>query len=653
MSRLRVDQEHPKLVIEHVYPALDRGRHPVKRTLGDVCHVGADIYGAGHSQLAGCVRYRRDDARSWRAVPLRYEYDTDRWHAEFALDRIGRWRFRIEAWVDEFSTWSDWLRKKLDAEQDVSIELLEGADLVRRRVEHAPLNSQASLDRAATLLADRKATLRSRTTLALSKELAQLMDAVVDPRDITRSDTEYQVVVDRERARFAAWYEMFPRSQGTEPGKPATFAQAERRLPRIAELGFDVVYLPPIHPIGHTHRKGRNNTLVAQSGDPGSPWAIGSEAGGHTAVAPELGTLADFEHFVQTAEDLGMEIALDYALQCSPDHPWVTEHPDWFVIRPDGSIKHAENPPKKYEDIYPLDFWCEDRQNLWQASKDIIDFWIDHGVKTFRVDNPHTKPLAFWEWMISSVQRQQPDVIFLAEAFTRPKRMWGLGKLGFTQSYTHFTWKNTGYELRDYMTQLHKTELVEYFRGNLFVNTPDILHEYLQRGGRPAFRARLLLAATLSPLYGIYSGFELCENQPRDEGSEEYLNSEKYEIKVRDWDAPGNINDDIQQINRIRRDNPALQTQGNLEFHNSDNEQLLYYSRTTWGNDLLIVVNLDPHHSQAGFVQVPLGRLGISETDNYELEDLLTGERYTWRGKTNYVDLDPQHRVGHVLRIVR
>lgn len=646
-------QEYPRLLIENVYPTVDHGRHAVKRTTGEACRVGADIYGDGHDLLAGRVRYRCGDAGSWRTVPLEYDHDNDRWFAEFALDEIGRWQFTIEAWTDEFGTWADGLGKKLDAGLDVSIELLEGAALIRRDIQYAPVNQRDDLASAATLLGNERAAMNRRTKLALSQQLQRLMDGVIDPRYVTRSGGEYHVIVDRELARFAAWYEMFPRSQGTEPGKPATFAQAESRLPRLAELGFDVIYLPPIHPIGHTHRKGRNNSLVTQPGDPGSPWAIGNEAGGHTTVAPELGTITEFEHFVQTAEDLGMEVALDYALQCSPDHPWVTEHPDWFVIRPDGSIRHAENPPKKYEDIVPLNFWCEDREDLWRACKEIVEFWVGHGVKTFRVDNPHTKPLAFWEWMIRGVKDRYPEVIFLSEAFTRPKRMWGLAKLGFTQSYTHFTWKNSGYELREYMTQLHKTGLVEYFRGNLFVNTPDILHEYLQQGGRPAFRVRLLLAATLSPLYGIYSGFELCENEPYELGSEEYLNSEKYEIRVRDWEASGNINDDIQTLNYVRRDNPALQWQGNIEFHGTDNEQLLCYSRMTWGNDLLIVVNLDPHQAQSGSVQVPVKQLGIGEDDPYELEDLLTGERYTWRGETNHVQLDPQHRVGHVLRVVR
>jgi starch synthase (maltosyl-transferring) len=479
------------------------------------------------------------------------------------------------------------------------------------------------------------------------------MAGYVDEAQVTSSDVEFSIVVDRERARFAAWYEMFPRSQSVVPGRHATFQEAERALPRIADLGFEVVHLPPIHPVGRTFRKGRNNALVAEPGDPGSPWAIGSGHGGHTAVEPQLGTVADFERFARAAEALGMEVALDYALQCSPDHPWLQEHPEWFVHRPDGTIKYAENPPKKYQDIYPLDFWCEDREGLWNACKEILDFWIARRVRTFRVDNPHTKPFVFWEWIIDSVQREHPDVVFLAEAFTRPKRMFGLAKLGFTQSYTHFTWQNTSHELREYFTMLSRGPLIEYYRGNLFANTPDILHEYLQRGGRPAFRVRLLLAATLSPVYGIYSGFELCENEPLEPGSEEYLNSEKYEIRVRDWDAPGNINDDVTLINRLRRENPALQRQEGLTFHGSDNEQLLCYSRSAWGNDLFVVVNLDPQVAQGGRVQVPLHQWSLPADAPYTVEDLLTGERYSWSGEWNAVRLDPDQHVGHVMRVVR
>jgi starch synthase (maltosyl-transferring) len=400
-------------------------------------------------------------------------------------------------------------------------------------------------------------------------------------------------------------------------------------------------------------RKGRNNTLPANADDPGSPWAIGSDEGGHTTIDSRLGTMRDFEHFVAECNRLGMEVALDNALQCSPDHPWLTEHPEWFFIRPDGSIKHAENPPKKYQDIYPLNFWCEDREGLWNACRELFLFWIEKGVKTFRVDNPHTKPLAFWEWVLADVRKEHPDVIFLSEAFTRPKRMKGLAKLGFTQSYTYFTWRNTPVEIRDYLTELTQTEMVEYFRPNFFANTPDILHDFLQKGGRPAFRIRLLLAATLSPLYGIYSGFELCENTPLHEGSEEYLHSEKYEIRPRDYDGPGNINDDIICLNRARRENPALQNLANVRFLNSENEHILFYHKHAPGNDLLVAVNFDPQGPQSTMVSVPLMDLGLALDQPYVVEDLLTGQRYTWRGMRNYIALDPARQVGHVLRVVR
>jgi starch synthase (maltosyl-transferring) len=642
-----------KLVIEHVQPSLDGGRYAVKHVVGDTCRVGADIYRDGHDLLAARVRYKAPRSRSWRSVRMRYDYDNDRWYGEFQLDVLGTWRFTVEAWTDLFATWRDALEKKVAANLEVSVELLEGWELLKGAETLAGATDSRQIANAAKAMTNARAAVADRIDAALSPELAKIMDGLVDPGEITRHDVEYRVVVDRPSALFAAWYEMFPRSQVSEQGEHGTFRDAARALPRIANLGFDVVYLPPIHPVGTSFRKGRNNTLVAQPGDPGSPWAIGSEDGGHTAVAPELGTIADFDRFVRTAEGLGLDIALDYALQCSPDHPWVKEHPEWFVHRPDGTIMYAENPPKKYQDIYPINFWCDDREDLWHACKEIVEFWIAHGVKTFRVDNPHTKPLAFWEWMIASVKDKHPETIFLAEAFTRPKKMWGLAKLGFTQSYTHFTWKNTSYELRELFTQLHGPELAPYFRGNLFVNTPDILHAYLQKGGRPAFRVRLLLAATLSPLYGIYSGYEICENEPREPGSEEYLESEKYQIKMRDWDVPGNINDDIRLINRIRRENAALQTQGNCVFHQSDNENLLFFSRTVWGNDLLIVVNLDPHNPQDGIVHVPVSQLSLGLDEEYRLQDLLTGEGYTWRSSGNYVRLDPAEKVGHVFRIER
>ena len=495
----------------------------------------------------------------------------------------------------------------------------------------------------------------ARVATALSTELLGLMERWLPPLGLTRYERDLEVIVDRERAGFASWYELFPRSQSTKPGRHGTFADAERRLPAIAALGFDVIYLPPIHPIGRAHRKGPNNSLRCGPDDPGSPWAIGNELGGHTAIEPALGTMADFERFVARAGELGMEIALDYALQCSPDHPWVKEHPEWFFIRPDGSIKYAENPPKKYEDIYPINFWCDDFDALWTACKDVLLFWIARGVRTFRVDNPHTKPLAFWEWVIAEVQREHPDVVFLAEAFTRPKRMMALAKLGFTQSYTYFTWRNTAAELREYVEELTRTEMAEYFRGNFFANTPDILHEYLQHGGRAAFRVRLLLAATLNPTYGIYSGFELCENVPLHTGSEEYLHSEKYEVRVRDWSAPGNINADVALINRLRREHRVLQQRSNVTFHPTENEHVLFYSRDdpAGRGDLLIVVNLDPHHMQHTMIHVPVASLGLGADEPYVVEDLLSGDRYPWRGARNYVRLDPATRVGHVLRLVR
>ena len=469
------------------------------------------------------------------------------------------------------------------------------------------------------------------------------MERHLDRTEATRSERELEVVVDRERARFAAWYELFPRS-GAALDRSSTFTEAQAQLARIAAMGFDVVYLPPIHPIGRTHRKGRNNALVAAPGDPGSPWAIGSADGGFTAVHPDLGTLDDFDRFVGAARRLGLEVALDFAIQCSPDHPWVREHPEWFFHRPDGTIKYAENPPKKYQDIYPLNFQCEDPRPLWDAMRQILEFWIGHGVGTFRVDNPHTKPVRFWEWLICTVQEAHPEVIFLAEAFTRPKMMRVLAKAGFTQSYTYFTWRNDKQELIDYLTEITSPPVAEYFRGNLWPNTPDILHETLQRGGRPAFKTRLVLAATLSSLYGIYSGYELCENVAREPGSEEYLNSEKYEYKLRAWDAPGTLVDYVTRINRIRRENRALQWYRNLRFYPSDDPHILFFGKMTPERDNVVFVaaNLDPFATHAGLVDVPLADLGIEPHQTYRMHELISDRWYEWRGPRGYVELDPE-----------
>jgi starch synthase (maltosyl-transferring) len=644
--------EPPRVVIEEITPAVDGGRYPVKLTAGGTLDVGANVFRDGHDLVAARVIFLAPGEPQWRSTPLAYKFEPDRWYGSFRVEQPGRWHYGVEAWPDHFGTWRSELQKRVQAGQDVRGELLVGALLLERYAALLRGDVARHVRELAKTVADDIAPLDARLRAALDESLLAEVYGPLEPADLTRSPL-FELVVDRAEASFAAWYELFPRSQSTKPGVHGTFLDTARRLPEIAALGFDVIYLPPIHPIGETHRKGRNNAPVAEPGDVGSPWGIGSSAGGHTAVHPELGTLADFEHLVASARDLGLEIALDYALQCSPDHPWVKEHPEWFFVRPDGSIRYAENPPKKYEDIYPLNFWCKDREAMWNACRDVLLFWAQRGVRTFRVDNPHTKPFAFWEWVLREVHTAYPDVVFLSESFTRPNRMKALAKLGFNQSYTYFTWKNTAWELRDYFRELTSPPLTLYYRPNCFTNTPDILHEYLQHGGRPAFRVRLVLAATLAPLYGIYSGFELCEGTPVRPGSEEYLDSEKYQLVTRDYNAPGNIKQDIARLNRIRRENPALQTLPNLEFVQSDFDGILAYRRYAPGNELLVVVNLDPHLMHETVIDVPLDRLGISEQEPYEVFDLLSGARYTWRGRRNYVKLDPSERVAHVFRITR
>ena len=643
----------PHLVIERVTPELDSGRHPIKRVLGETIRVEADIYKDGHDEIDGQLLFRGPGGGQWQRAKLEYRFEPDRWHAQFRTDRLGMWDYVIEAWPDRYGSWVRDLRKRLGAGQDVSAVLLDGAAMLSLAAKHRAADIAAKLRAASRRIADTSLRMDDRIAVAQSEEILSLAAGPLHPEELTRYDRILNVLVEREIALFGAWYELFPRSQSTIPGRHGTFGDVEERLPELAALGFDVIYLSPIHPIGTTHRKGRNNARIAQPGDVGSPWAIGSDQGGHTAVHPELGLLTDFDQLVRTANDFGLEIALDYALQCSPDHPWVTEHPEWFFIRADGSIQYAENPPKKYEDIYPINFWCPDRQNLWAACLQILLFWIGHGVRIFRVDNPHTKPFAFWEWLLGEVRLRHPDVVFLSESFTRPNRMKGLLKHGFSQSYTYFTWKNAAWEIRDYLTELTDKITVEYFRPNFFTNTPDILHQFLQSGGRPAFRIRLLLAATLSPSYGIYSGFELCENRAVASGSEEYLNSEKYEIRQRKWNQFGNIKHDIARLNRIRKENPALGVLGNLRFLSTEYEQIIAYHKHAPGNDLIVVVNLDPQRMHECMVHVPLEELGLSEDQMFEVEDLLTAVRHTWRGRRNYVRLDPSERVGHVLRLVR
>ncbi|HXF57551.1 MAG TPA: alpha-1,4-glucan--maltose-1-phosphate maltosyltransferase [Actinomycetota bacterium] len=637
------------MVIEAVQPQVDCGRFPIKRVVGERVVVEADVFADGHDAVAAALRYRRADEPEWHEVPME-PLGNDRWRGAFTVTEVGRYRYTLRGWVDRFGTWGRDLEKKLEAGQDVSVELMGGARLVARAARRARGEARRALRRWARTL---EAGGEEAVAAALDPELRALVEAHPDRRLATAYGRELEVVVDRERARFGAWYEFFPRSASPEPGRPGTLADAAERLSYVARMGFDVVYLPPIHPIGRTHRKGRNNALEAGPGDPGSPWAIGSEAGGHTAVHPELGTLEDFDRFVARARELGLEVALDLAYQCSPDHPWVEEHPEWFRRLPDGSVQYAENPPKKYQDIYPLDFETHAWEALWDELRAVVEFWVARGVRIFRVDNPHTKPFAFWEWLIDDVKAAHPDVIFLAEAFTRPTVMYRLAKLGFTQSYTYFAWRNTKWELEQYFGR-DLPAVREFFRPNLWPNTPDILTQYLQTGGRAAFMVRLVLAATLGASYGIYGpAFELMEDRPLQEGSEEYLNSEKYEVRHWDLDRPDSLADFVGLVNRIRRENPALHTDRTLRFHRVDNDQLVAYSKTAeeGPNAVLVMVNLDPHHPQEGTTDLDLAVLGIQPDRPFLVEDLLTGARYLWHGPRNYVRLDPSRLPAHLFRV--
>lgn len=642
----------PRLVIEQVQPQLDAGRYPIKRVEGAPIDVSAVIFKDGHDQILADLVVLAPGTRDALRVPLIYRFEPDAWYGSFQVDRLGRWKYWIEAWSDHFGTWRADLEKRVTAGQDLEPELLEGALILERHARVLSGEPGRRVREAAVWLSEQSGSIEARLSVALSEDLPRLIRVPADPEEVTRCQS-LEVLVDAPQACFSAWYELFPRSQTDDPTRHGTFAGIQGRLPELAALGFDVLYFPPIHPIGETHRKGPNNSKKTEPTDPGSPWAIGSRHGGHTAVHPELGTLEDFRKLVEAAREFGMEIALDYALQCSPDHPWVREHPDWFFVRRDGSIRYAENPPKKYEDIYPLDFWCQDRERLWEACRDILLFWIEQGVKIFRVDNPHTKPFAFWEWLLQEVTERHPEVFFLSEAFTRPNRMKTLAKLGFNQSYTYFTWKNYSSDLKQYLGELASPEMVQYFRPNLFCNTPDILHEYLQTGGRPAFRIRLILAATLSPVYGIYSGYELAENQAVHRGSEEYLDSEKYQIRVREWNSAHSLKPEIARINRIRRENQALQEFGNLTFFRSEYEGILAFRKHAPNNELLVIVNLDPHHPHDSIVHVPIEEMGIGESESYEVHDLLSGATYVWNGSENYVRLDPAERVAHLLRVSR
>ena len=654
-SPSRASREVPKrrtsIVIQNISPLVDCGRYPIKRIIGDTIHVQADIVRPGHVKLRAILKYKLKGKSEWSSTPMSHSFNEDRWSGNFVSDSIGLYEFYIEAWTDRFATLLTAIEKWSAAGEDVTADLEE----MRKLLESATESSRQEATRAISNIIDRingKLDVPSLVKMLENEDLGTIVNDLIQKRDLC-SSALYSVVVDPPKARFSAWYEMFHRSQGTIPGKSATFADCEKRLDDIKKMGFDVIYLPPIHPIGTTNRRGPNNMQKAEPGDPGSPWAIGSMGGGHDSVNRDLGTLEDFKQFVASAREKGIDVALDLAFQCSPDHPYVWQHPDWFRKRKDGTIRYAENPPKRYYDIYPLDFDTAKWQELWDELARVVFFWVQNGVKIFRADNPHTKPTGFWEWLIQEVKSRHPDTIFLSEAFTRPKSMKLLAKLGFSQSYTYFTWKNSKYELIDFLNEFVLSEVSEYYRGNFFTNTPDILHEFLQKGGRPAFKIRLVLAATLSSAYGIYNGFEICENKPMAPGSEEYADSEKYQYKVWDWDRPGNIRDYIGKINAIRKNNDALQETKNLRILNSDSEHILFYGKWTKdkSNAILIAVNLDPFSTHESTVHVPISELGIDPPTPYTVRDLITGSEYTWKGEMNYVRLDPSVEPAHIFLV--
>lgn len=649
---MNLEDGRRRVVISQIKPEIDGGRYAIKRTLGEQVAVGAAAFADGHDLVRAVLRHRHETEPDWHEVVMEPQ-GQDRWLASFTCAQLGRYHYSLAAWVDRYDTWCRDMRKRIDAAQDVTIELLVGAQLLRTAAARADGSDAARLEEAAQMLsADRG--IASRALAALDPALVELARKYPDRSRQTEYDRELNVIVDPPKARFSAWYELFPRSCATEPGQHGTLKDCANRLPYIAAMGFDVLYLPPIHPIGKAFRKGKNNATHAEPDDTGSPWAIGGAEGGHKAIHPSLGSFEDFHQLVERADSFGIDVALDVALQCSPDHPYVKEHPEWFRSRPDGTIQYAENPPKKYQDIYPIDFETEHWRELWEELKSIFLFWIGHGVRIFRVDNPHTKPLGFWEWVIGEVKQEHPDTIFLSEAFTRPQVMYELAKRGFTQSYTYFTWRNTSWELKKYFTELTETEVCEYFRPNLWPNTPDILPEYLQTGGRPAFMARLVLAATLGASYGIYGpAFELCEGRPREPGSEEYLNSEKYQVVQWDITRDDNLSELIGRVNRIRRDNPALESNADLMFHETTNDQLLCFSKQSGTNLVVVVVNLDPYHRHSGWLTLPADRLGIEPDRPYQVHDLLGEGRYLWHGERNYVELDPRVVPAHVFRVRR
>ena len=642
--------DRKRVIVEYVSPQVDGGQFPIKRVIGDKVIVTTHIFSDGHDKIQAELLHKTEEEKTFNHSKMSYTIN-DEWKGSFNISELKTYYYTVMAWLDRFGTWQEDIRKKVGAGQKVKVDLLIGSEIIEQTGSRAEGKDASELLQLAKKLRQTR-RIDKAIQIALSEELTNLVNKYPDKSNASEYSIELAVSVNRPKAIFSSWYELFPRSCGSQD-KYGTFADCERILPDIQKLGFDVLYLPPIHPIGKTNRKGKNNSADCKSSDPGSPWAIGSANGGHKAVNPQLGTINDFRRLIKRAKEHDIEIAMDLAFQCSPDHPYVKEHPEWFRWRPDNTIQFAENPPKKYEDILPLNFETDNWKELWEELKTVVVFWIKQGIRLFRVDNPHTKPFAFWQWLISEIKKIYPNVIFLSEAFTRPKLMQRLAKLGFDQSYTYFTWRNTKYELEQYLTELTQTEVCEYLRPNLWPNTPDILSQYLQYGGRAAFIIRLVLAATLSSNYGIYSpAFELCISDAI-EDKEEYLNSEKYEIKHWDRNQKGNIRAIIERVNKARQDNASLQNTRNLKFYEIDNDMMIAYGKATedLSNITIIVVNLDPYHKQSGWLNLPLEELGIVTGQPYLLHDILSNDKYIWQQSRNYLELDPTVMPAHILKV--
>ncbi|MFH1458782.1 MAG: alpha-1,4-glucan--maltose-1-phosphate maltosyltransferase [Candidatus Omnitrophota bacterium] len=643
-----------RVMIEKVSPEIDTGLIPIKRTVGESVVVRANIFADGHEEIVAVLLYRTVKEKGWQEVYMK-PLGNDRWVGSFTIEKEENYYYSIRGFIDEFCTWRNNLKKKINAAQDIAVDLKIGIQILEKTKKRIKEKSILKIINSYSNQLKASEDVNILTLILMKDELLNIMQKNLNIKESVTYDKELRVHVERKLALFSSWYEFFPRSWGAQPGEHGSLKDCEKLIPEIARMGFDIIYLPPIHPIGKTNRKGANNSVKCKENEPGCPWAIGAKEGGHKTIHPQLGTIQSFKHFINEVKKYNLEVALDLAYQCSPDHPYVQKYPHWFKWRPDGQIQYAENPPKKYEDVLPINFETDNVQDLWEELKSIVMFWIKQGVRVFRVDNPHTKPFIFWDWLISKIKSDYPETIFLAEAFTRPNIMYRLAKGGFSQSYTYFTWRNTKREFIEYLTELTQTEVAEYFRPNFWPNTPDILPEHLQYGGRPAFIIRAVLAATLSSNFGIYGpAFELCvcEAIPN---REEYLNSEKYEIKQWDWNKTGHLKDVLARLNKIRKTNPALQITRNIRFCEVNNDSIISYYKATadYSNIILVVVNLDPRHTQTGYLQMPLAELGIEKERSYLAYDLLSGDKYIWQGPTSYIELDPQRSPAHIINIKR